>query len=143
FTKGHKSIVDEGLSLFDRIVIGVGANTEKKGLLTIENRIKLIEDIYRGNPAVQVHSYDGLTGDFCREKGLGFILRGMRNTVDYEYERGIMLVNQTLFPEITTVLLFTPPEYVAVSSSTIRELISFGRDPIGLMPENIDLKNYM
>ncbi|MCD7968969.1 MAG: pantetheine-phosphate adenylyltransferase [Alistipes sp.] len=143
FTKGHKSIVDQGLALFDRIVIGIGGNTEKRGLLTLENRIKLIGDIYRDVPGVEIAAYDGLTGDFCRERHLGFIMRGMRNTVDYEYERGMMLVNQTLFPEITTVLLFTPPEFAAVSSSMIRELVSFGWDPRELMPEGIDLKEYL
>lgn len=143
FTKGHKSIVDQGLSLFDRIVVGVGANTEKKGLLTVDNRIRLIEDIYRDEPQIVVTSYEGLTGDFCRREGIGFILRGMRNTVDYEYERGIMLVNQTLFPEITTVLLFTPPEYAAVSSSMIRELMAFGRDPVELMPSGVDIMKYL
>lgn len=143
FTMGHKSIVDQGLRLFDNIIVGVGANTGKKGLLSAENRIRLIEDIYRGDSRVKVETYDGLTGDFCRMRNISFILRGMRNTVDYEYERGIMLINQKLFPEITTVLLFTPPEFVAVSSSMIRELVEFGRDPAELMPDNIDIKNYL
>lgn len=143
FTIGHKSIVDLGLKMFDKIIIGVGANSEKKGLLTLENRVRLIKDIYRDNHNVDVMPYHGLTGDFCRELDLQFILRGMRNTVDYEYERGMMLVNQALYPEITTVLLFTPPEYVAISSSIIRELVSFGKDPEELMPENIDIKNYL
>lgn len=143
FTMGHKSIVDQGLRIFDRIIVGVGINSDKRGLLTIENRIRLVNDIFDDDKRVIAMPYDGLTGDFCRQLGLTFILRGMRNTVDYEYERGIMLINQKLFPEITTVLLFTPPEYVAVSSSIIRELVSFGRDPIQLMPENIDIKNYL
>jgi pantetheine-phosphate adenylyltransferase len=140
---GHKSIVDQGLTIFDRIVVGVGANNDKRGLLTVENRVRLIDDIYKGNPAVAVMAYDKLTGDFCREIGAGFLLRGMRNTVDYEYERGMMLLNQKLYPEITTVLLFTPPEYVAISSSMIRELVSFGHDPRELMPAQIDIKNYL
>lgn len=143
FTTGHKSIVDQGLTIFDKIIIGVGANTEKKGLLTTENKIRLIKDIYSEQHNVNVVSYSGLTGDFCRKLDLRFILRGMRNTVDYEYERGMMLVNQALYPEITTVLLFTPPEYVAISSSIIRELIGFGKDPKELMPDNIDIKNYL
>ena len=143
FTMGHKSIVDQGLKIFDNIVIGVGANNDKKGLLTLENRIRLIDDIFRGNDRINVLPYHGLTGDFCRSLDVSFILRGMRNTVDYEYERGIMLVNQKLYPEITTVLLFTPPEYVAVSSSIIRELVSFGQDPSELMPDNIEIKNYL
>lgn len=143
FTMGHKSIVEQGLRLFDRIIVGVGANNDKRGLLTIENRVRLISDIFHDNPRVVAMPYEGLTGDFCRTLEVGFLLRGMRNTVDYEYERGIMLVNQQLYPEITTVLLFTPPEYVAISSSVIRELISFGHDPREMMPENIDIKNYM
>ena len=143
FTKGHKSIVDQALGLFDRVIVGIGENTEKRGLLSVDNRIRLINDIYEGNPAVEAVSYDTLTGEFCRKIGCRFLLRGMRNTVDYEYERGIALVNNKLFPEITTVLLFTPPEYVAVSSSTIRELVAFGHDPAELMPGNIDIKKYL
>ncbi len=143
FTMGHKSIVDQGLRLFDRIIVGVGANSDKQGLLTTENRVRLINDIYNDNPRVVAMPYDGLTGDFCRTLGLAFLLRGMRNTVDYEYERSIMLINRKLYPEITTVLLFTPPEYVAVSSSAIRELVGFGHDTVDLMPDNIDIKNYL
>ncbi len=140
---GHKSIVEQGLKIFDRIVVGIGANSEKRGLLSIDNRIRLIRDIYADNPRVEAAAYDNLTGEFCRGIGAHFILRGMRNTVDYEYERGMMLVNQKLYPDITTVLLFTPPEFVAISSSMIRELVSFGHDTTMLMPDNIDIKNYL
>ncbi len=143
FTLGHQSIVDQGLKIFDRIIVGVGANSEKRGLLSTGNRVRLIRDIYANNSAVEVVAYEGLTGDYCRQREVRFLLRGMRNTVDYEYERGMMLINQKLYPEITTVLLFTPPEYVAISSSMIRELVSFGTDPIELMPKNIDIKNYL
>lgn len=143
FTLGHEAIVEQGLRIFDRIVIGIGANCEKRGLLTVDNRRRLIEDIFRGESRVEVTAYEGLTGDYCRELGIKFILRGMRNTVDYEYERGVMMVNQRLYPEITTVLLFTPPEYVAISSSIIRELCHFGRDPREMMPRGIDIKDYL
>lgn len=143
FTMGHLAVVEEGLKLFDRIIVGVGANIEKSGMMTVENRLRLINDIFRGEQRVVAMPYEGLTGEFCRTLGVGFLLRGMRNTVDYEYERSIMLVNQRLYPEITTVLLFTPPEYVAVSSSVIRELVALGHDPREMMPENIDIKNYL
>lgn len=131
------------MRIFDRIVIGIGANTEKEGLLSVHNRKRLIHDLYKGDARVEVCVYDGLTGEFARQRGAQFLLRGMRNTVDYEYERNMMLVNQKLFPEITTVLLFTPPQFVAVSSSMIREIIRFGGDPNELMPEGIDLKDYL
>ncbi|MDR2885361.1 MAG: pantetheine-phosphate adenylyltransferase [Rikenellaceae bacterium] len=143
FTLGHQAIVEQGLKIFDRIVIGVGANMEKQGLLTVPNRGRLIEDIFRDEQRVSVTAYSNLTGDHCREQGIRFILRGMRNTVDYEYERGVMMVNQRLYPEITTVLLFTPPEYVAISSSVIRELCAFGRDPSELLPGGIEIKDYL
>ncbi len=143
FTMGHAAIVEDGLKIFDRIIIGIGSNTDKNGLLTMENRKRLIEDLYKGDDRVGVAVYDGLTGDYCREAGAQFLLRGMRNTVDYEYERNMMIINQKLFPELTTVLLFTPPEYVAISSSIIRDLVYFGGDPSELMPRNIDINNYL
>lgn len=143
FTLGHKIVVDQALDLFDNIVIAVGINNDKKGLLTPENRVRLIRDLYKGDPRIEVCSYRELTGQCCRELGIDTILRGLRNSVDFEYERNIAQVNQTLFPEIKTVLLFTPAKYVAISSSVIRELVSFGSDPRELMPSNIDIKNYL
>lgn len=143
FTQGHQAIVEDGLKIFDRIIIGIGANVEKESLLTAENRKRLICDLYKGRTDVEAHIYDGLTGEFCRTVGAKFLLRGMRNTVDYEYERNMMMVNQKLFPEITTVLLFTPPKFVAVSSSMIREIIRFGGDPTELMPQGVNIKDYM
>lgn len=143
FTLGHQAIVEDGLKIFDRIVIGIGSNSEKGGLLTVGNRKRLIEDLYGNDARVRVAIYSELTGEFCRQIEADFLLRGMRNTVDYEYERNMMVVNQMLFPEITTVLLFTPPKYVAISSSIIREIIQFGGDPKELMPDNIDIKNYL
>lgn len=143
FTMGHKAIVEQGLRLFDRVIVGVGANSDKRGLLSTDSRLRLIGDIFRDNPRVVAMPFEGMTGDFCRTLGVGFIVRGMRNTVDYEYERGLMLINQRLYPEIDTVLFFTPPQYVAVSSSVIRELVLLGKDPKELMPLGIDIKNYL
>ena len=143
FTVGHQALVSEGLRFFDKVVVAVGENPEKRGLLTTENRKRLIEDLYRDEPRVEVVSYSGLTGNYCREHELKFILRGMRNTVDFDFERNMMQINQRLYPEITTVLLFTPPEYVAVSSSVIREILSFGGDVAQFMPEGVDIKDYL
>ncbi len=143
FTVGHQAIVEQGLKLFDRIVIGIGTNTDKRGMLPLENRRRLIRDIYGCDGRIEEAVYEGMTGEYCRSRDIRFILRGMRNTVDYEYERNVMLVNQKLFPEITTVLMFTPPEYVAISSSMIREIVTFGGDPTDLMPEGIDIKKYI
>lgn len=143
FTLGHAAIVEDGLRIFDRIIVGIGRNNDKHGLLTLDKREALINRLYAEEPRVSVQIYEGLTGEFCRQAGADFILRGMRNTVDYEYERNMMLINQRLFPEITTVLLFTPPQYVAISSSMIRELVQYGGDLTGLMPHNVDLKDFL
>ncbi len=143
FTLGHKVVVDQGLELFDRIVIAIGVNSDKKGLLTAENRVRLIRDLYRDDRRVEVKTYAELTGEFCRSLGIRTILRGLRNSVDFEYERSIAQVNQTMFPEVQTVLLFTPAQYVAISSSVIRELVAFGGDPTPLMPCGIDIKDYL
>ena len=143
FTVGHQALVSEGLRFFDRVIVAVGENPDKRGLLTTENRKRLIEDIYRDEPRVEVVSYSGLTGNYCREHEIKFILRGMRNTVDFDFERNMMQINQRLYPEITTVLLFTPSEYVAVSSSVIREILSFGGDVAQFMPEGVKIENYL
>lgn len=143
FTVGHQALVSEGLRFLDKVVVAVGENPDKRGLLTAEGRKRLIEDLYKDEPRVEVVSYHGLTGDYCREHEIKFILRGMRNTVDFDYERNMMQINQRLYPEITTVLLFTPSEYVAVSSSVIREILSFGGDVSQFMPAGIDLKEYL
>lgn len=143
FTLGHQMVVADGLKLFDRIIIGVGINTSKQGLLPVGKRLELIGDLYRGEPRVGAVTYDGLTVDFAREQGAQYILRGLRNGVDFEFERNMMQVNQTLNPAIMTVVLFTPPEYVAISSSFVREIHRFGGDTSSFMPEEIDLKNYL
>lgn len=142
FTLGHKAIVDEGIDIFDHIVIGVGDNSEKRGMLIPEQRARLIEDLYRGNPKISVRIYKGLTVDFCRECQAQFLLRGVRNAVDFEYEHNMQLINERLSPGLTTVLLFTPPRYAAISSSIIRELVHFGGDPAQFLPEGVDLKKY-
>ncbi len=143
FTVGHRIVMEDGLRLFDRIVIGVGINTEKQGLLTPEKRVTLITDVFAGEPKVEVQTYNGLTVDFARAVGAGYILRGMRNTVDFEFERNMMQVNRTLHPDIMTVLLFTPARYVAISSSFVREIHTFGGDTSPFLPEGIRLEKYM
>lgn len=143
FTAGHQALVDEGLAIFDRVIIAIGDNCEKAGLLSVENRKRLIEDIYKDDKRVETVVYKGLTGDFCRAKHIKFILRGMRNTIDFEYERNMMLINKQLYPEIITIELFTPIKFIAISSSVIREIVGYGGDVKELMPKEIKIKNYL
>lgn len=143
FTRGHEVVVEEALHLFDEVVIGVGENVSKKSLLSVEQRCRLIEDIYTNESRVKVATYNTLTGDFAREVGATVLVRGVRNTVDFEFERTIEATNRELFPELTTVLLPTPAEYMHISSSMVRELLAFGREVDDYLPQSIDIKNYL
>ena len=143
FTRGHEAVVEAALQLFDEVVVGVGENVSKRGLLSTEARCRLIEDCYKGNPRVRVAKYSTLTGDFAREVGATVLVRGVRNTVDFEFERTIEATNRELFPELTTVLLPTPAEVMHVSSSMVRELLAFGRKVDDYLPQNINIKNYL
>ena len=143
FTRGHAALVDEALNLFDRVVIGSGNNTLKQGMLTVENRKRLIDDIYAGNERVEARIYTGLTGEFAEQVGACAIIRGVRNTTDFEYERTMEATNHRIYPEITTVMLFTPAPVADISSSTVREVLSFGRTVEEFLPEGIDINNYL
>lgn len=143
FTRGHEAVVEEALRIFDEVVVGVGENVAKKGLLSVEQRCRLIEELYAENERVRVAKYSTLTGDFAREVGATALVRGVRNTVDFEFERTIEATNRMLFPELTTVLLVTPAEYMHISSSTVRELLAFGRSVDDLLPSSINIENYL
>lgn len=143
FTRGHEALVAEALRLFDEIVIGVGDNISKRSLLSVEQRCRLIEDLYRDDARVRVAGYSTLTGDFAREVGATALVRGVRSTVDFEFERAIEATNRQLFPDLTTLFLVTPAEYMHISSSMVRELLAFGRDVKEYMPDNIDIREYM
>ncbi len=143
FTRGHAALIDESLRLFDRIIIGIGNNSTKHGLLTVEARKRLIDDIYEGNDRVIAKIYEGLTSDFARTEGACAIIRGVRNTTDFEYERTMEATNRRLSSDIVTVMLFTPSTVADISSSTVREVLSFGRSVDEFLPDGFDLKKYL
>lgn len=143
FTRGHEALVSQSLKLFDRVIVGIGANLSKRGLLTPEMRKALIDDLYRDDPRVEAKIYTGLTGDFATAEGAVAIIRGVRNTTDFEYERTMEAANFRLYPRLTTVMLFTPLEVADISSSTVREVHSFGRSVSEFLPSGIDLDSYL
>ncbi len=134
FTVGHASIVERGLPMFDRIVIGVGINGTKRSLHQVDERVKHIKALYADEPRVKVVAYDDLTIDLVRREGASFILRGLRSVRDFEYERDIASMNQRL-GGVETVLLFTEPQYLSISSSVVRELMAFGKDVSQFLPK--------
>lgn len=135
FTLGHEALVGEALALFDRVVVAIGANPDKAGMFSIEERKAQIEQFYKDNKRVEVTVYEGLTGDYARERGIDIVVRGARNATDFEYERQLMLINQRLYPELHTVILFTKPELAAISSSVVREVLRYGGDVSNLLPQ--------
>lgn len=134
FTVGHDSIVKRGLPLFDEIVIGVGINDRKRPLYPTESRVQFISELYRDEPRIKVMSYDDLTIDLAKRIGAQFILRGLRSVKDFEYERDVAAMNKKL-GGVETVLLLTEPQHAAISSSVVRELISYGRDVSRFLPQ--------
>jgi len=138
FTIGHKAILDMALPLFDTIIIAIGVNSEKKDFFPIENRIAHIQSVYLNNPKIQIHTYTSLTIDFCKLHNANFILRGLRNTTDFQFEKSIAQMNRQISPNIETVFLVTPPELGHVSSTIVRELIKYGADISNYIPGTIE-----
>ncbi|MBU0765910.1 MAG: pantetheine-phosphate adenylyltransferase [Bacteroidetes bacterium] len=140
FTNGHNSIVRRALPLFDKIVIAVGINQEKKYYFPLEKRMKWIQDVFAGEPKITVDKYSCLTVQYCRRIGAKFLLRGLRTAMDFEYERMIAQNNKVLAPDIESVFILTTPEMTAVNSSTIRDILRHGGDASHFVPKEVDLK---
>lgn len=134
FTKGHHALVLRALAIFDKVVVAVGRNMGKKCLFSVEQRVEAIEKLYAADKRVEVMAYDGLTMDLAKEIGATALLRGVRNTKDFEYEREIADVNSRI-GGIETVLLMSEPEHASISSSIVRELMNYGKDVTALLPD--------
>ncbi|MEM7163388.1 MAG: pantetheine-phosphate adenylyltransferase [Bacteroidota bacterium] len=137
FTKGHDSIVKRGLKFFDEIVIGIGINSTKKYYFTTEERIEMISELYKDFSGVSVIGFQGLTVDFCREINAHFLLRGLRNGADFEYEKNIAFTNEMLALDIQTVFLLTEQKYAAISSTILREILNNKGDISEFVPEGM------
>ncbi len=143
FTIGHESIVHRALDLFDEIIIAIGYNSEKKGFFSVESRIKIIEKIFKNESKIKVEKYNKLTVDYCKEKDIKFIIRGLRTASDFEYERAIAQMNNLMKNNIETIFLLTKPEHTPISSTIIREIMKYGGDVCKFVPKCIDLKKYL
>jgi pantetheine-phosphate adenylyltransferase len=135
-TLGHKDIIDRALPLFDQLIIAIGINVDKKYMFDIETRKAMIEAVYMNEPKIKVVDYTGLTVDFCHQHNLEFILRGLRNPADFEFEKAIAQTNRKL-GGVETVFLLTGPETSFISSSIVRDIFHNGGDVSSLVPEAI------
>jgi len=136
FTLGHYSLVKRGLGFFDKIIIAVGSNIDKKNMFSSETRINQINACFENEPRVEVCSYDGMTANFARELGIKYIIRGIRNTGDFEYERLLADVNKKI-ADIETVCMFSEPEFSYVQSNVVRDLLKHNQDVSNFVPEAI------
>jgi pantetheine-phosphate adenylyltransferase len=143
FTIGHESVLLRALPLFDKILVMLGVNNAKKTLFSIESRKLMIEELFSDEPKVEVQIYNGLTVDFCKKVGATHILRGLRTSADFEYERAIAQVNKMMFESIETVFLLTLPEHTPINSSVVRDIINHHGDVSIFVPQKLDLKKYL
>ena len=142
FTIGHEAIIRRALSLFDEIIIAVGANALKKNYYSLETRKEMISKVFENEPRVKVDHYEGLTVDYCKKKGAGYLLRGLRTSADFEFERAIGQVNKSMAPGIESVFLLTAPEHSFINSTIVRDIIRNGGDASQFVPSAINLKDY-
>jgi pantetheine-phosphate adenylyltransferase len=137
FTNGHLDVVNRGLALFDEIIIAIGNNSSKKRYLPVEEMITIIGELFKTQPRITVAAYKGLTAEYARQRGARFLLRGLRNTTDFEYENTIAQANRHVNRDLETVFLITSPALAAISSSIIREIHQFGGNVDDFIPFRI------
>jgi len=137
-TLGHIDIIKRSLSLFDEIIIAIGVNADKKNMFSLEDRKKHIEDTFANEPKVKVKTYTGLTVDFCKAENAKFILRGLRNSSDFNYEQSIAQTNASL-ADIESIFVMCAPELSNISSSIVRDVIRNGGDYTKMVPRAVML----
>jgi len=138
-TLGHYDIIKRGIELFDEVIVAIGINADKKYMFTLEERQKFIEDAFKDQPKVKVTTYKGLTIDFAREIDAEFILRGLRNPADFEFEKAIAHTNRKL-SKIETVFLLTSSRTSFISSSIVRDVLRNNGDYTVLVPDSVRVK---
>lgn len=136
-TLGHESIIQRALPLFDKIIVAIGVNSTKEGYFSLEKRTQWIEKVFKGEKKVQVKTYKGLTIDFCKSVGANYILRGLRTSADFEFERVIAQMNRAMDENIETVFILSTPELSAITSTVVRDIIRNSGDASQFIPSAI------
>ncbi len=139
-TNGHLDVVKRAVPLFDKIIIAVGTNANKKYMFTLEQRMAWISETFKNQEKVVVDSYQGLTVTYAKKNNAQFLLRGLRNPADFEFEKAIAQANQKMTPELETVFLLTNPQYAFISSSIVRDIIRNNGDYGLFVPEVVVVK---
>jgi pantetheine-phosphate adenylyltransferase len=136
-TKAHVDILKRSISLFDKVVIGIGINSTKQALLPIEARKKMLQAVFSDEPKVEIQTYSGLTVDFCKEIGANYMIRGIRTVSDFEYEKAIAQMNHALVPEIESIFIVSKPGYSSISSTIVRDILRNKGDISQFVPKEV------
>lgn len=134
-TIAHVDIVKRSLPLFDKIVMGIGLNSSKQNFLSAEKREEIVKSIFVGDTNVEIQTYQGLTIDFAKRIGANYMVRGIRSAADFEYERAIAQINKTMMPDVETIILLSRPEYSAISSTIVRDILRNNGDVSQFVPK--------
>ncbi len=141
FTIGHEDIIRRALPLFDHLIVAIGYNSAKKSMFDYEVRLKWIDEIFADEKKITVEAFEGLTVDFCIERKAQYILRGLRSSVDFEFEKAIGQMNQSLQPSLETLVLLCRPEHTHINSTIIRDIILHKGDVSAYVPKVVS--NYL
>lgn len=136
-TIAHVDILKRALPLFDKIVVGIGLNSSKQNFLSAEKREEIVKNVFSSHQNVEVQLYQGLTIDFCKKINAKYMVRGIRSASDFEYERAIAQINQTMMPDVETILLLSKPEYSAISSTIVRDILRNNGDISFFVPKEL------
>ncbi|MCB0617557.1 MAG: pantetheine-phosphate adenylyltransferase [Saprospiraceae bacterium] len=139
-TIGHVDIVSRASPLFDRIVVAIGVNSQKQYLFPLEQRLEWLRQVFAGNPKVEVNYFEHLTAHFCRRIGAEYLIRGLRNASDFDYEKTISQLNQIVGGGLETIFLISQPAYSHISSTIVREIIKGGGDASPFLPAQIEIQ---
>ena len=136
-TTGHVDIVRRALPLFDEIIVAIGINSQKQTLFDVRDRKKWIEQVFSDEPRIRVDTFEGLTVHFCKKAGAGFLIRGLRNASDFDYEKTIAQLNKSMAPELETICIISDPEMSHISSTIVREILINGGDVSKFVPKEM------
>ena len=136
-TVGHVNLIERALPLFDEIIVAIGINSQKKYLFSLEQRIEWLEAVFATEPKVKVGYFENLTAHYCKKIGAGYLLRGLRNASDFDYEKTISQLNNIVGDGLETIFLISPPAYSHISSTIVREIITGGGDASPFIPKEV------
>ncbi|MBV8390234.1 MAG: pantetheine-phosphate adenylyltransferase [Mucilaginibacter sp.] len=134
-TKAHVDIIKRSMGLFDKIYIGIGDNSSKKGLLSVAQREQMLRAVFENEPKIHVVAYDGLTVEFCKSIGASYMIRGIRTVSDFEYEKAIAQMNHSLASDIESIFIVSKPGYSSISSTIVREILRYHGDVSQFIPK--------